>query len=96
MTWVGGTISGFGTLSIAGGATLALGGGNFSYVDETLDGVALDNAGAASFSGGAEGMAPARTAPGSTTSRAASFTFQTTAVYLQRLRRRPTSRTRGA
>ncbi len=70
MTWVGGTISGFGTLSIAGGAALALGGGNFSYVDETLDGVALDNAGAASFSAVRRDGA-ARTAPGSTTSRAA-------------------------
>ena len=42
MNWDGGTISGFGTLTIASGASLSL-------WDVTLDGVTLDNAGAATL-----------------------------------------------
>ncbi len=47
MIWGGGTITGFGALDIANGATLDIGG----YGDnaETLDGVVLENAGAATL-----------------------------------------------
>jgi hypothetical protein len=48
MTWVGGTVSGFGTLNIPTGATLNLGNGN----SETLEGVALENAGTGVWSSG--------------------------------------------
>jgi hypothetical protein len=50
MTWVGGTISGFSALAIAGGATLSMGLDNGGYA-ETLDGVTLDNAGTATLAG---------------------------------------------
>jgi Bacterial Ig-like domain (group 3) len=48
MTWAGGTITGFGALDIAGGASLNLGNGN--NLTETLDGVELQNAGVVSLS----------------------------------------------
>jgi len=48
MTWVGGTMSGFGTLDTPTGATANLGDG--SNVTETLDGVELRNAGTAILS----------------------------------------------
>ncbi len=52
MDWTGGTILGGGTLSIPAGATLTL--GDPSAADtETLDGVALDNAGALTLYAGA-------------------------------------------
>jgi PKD domain len=50
MTWVGGTVTGFGALNIPSGATLSLGEGN--NTTETLDGVALENAGTAAWSTG--------------------------------------------
>jgi hypothetical protein len=50
MTWVGGTVSGSGALNIPSGATLNL--GNSGNSAETLDGVALQNAGTAAWSAG--------------------------------------------
>ena len=50
MTWTGGTIAGFGALDIAAGATFSASGAIGQ--DETLDGVELKNAGAASLSPG--------------------------------------------
>ena len=47
MTWDGGTISGFGTLSIPAAATLALGDPSAAATSEVLNGVTLDNAGGA-------------------------------------------------
>jgi len=47
MTWVGGTVSGGGSLVIANGATLNMSG--FGGNDVTLDGVVLENAGAATL-----------------------------------------------
>jgi hypothetical protein len=48
MSWTGGTITGFGSLDIANGATLAMSGSVGQVV--TLDGVTLENAGAATLS----------------------------------------------
>jgi hypothetical protein len=50
MTWVGGTVTGFGTLEIPSGATVNLGNGN--QTTETLNGVALENAGTVAWSTG--------------------------------------------
>ena len=46
MTWNGGSITGFGTLNIADGATLVISGYQNA---ETLDGVVLENAGTATM-----------------------------------------------
>jgi len=51
VTWVGGTVSGGGSLDIATGAALDLGDAS-GNANETLQGVVLQNAGAASFWGG--------------------------------------------
>ena len=50
MTWGGGTISGFSTLTIAAGASLTLGDPS-SADTEVLDGVTLDNAGSTTLAG---------------------------------------------
>ncbi len=76
MAWTGGTIAGGGTLSAQGGLAL---GSSGDEVTETLDGVALDNAGAASFSG-SEGMA-LQGGAGIDNQPGGRFTFLTTAYF---------------
>ncbi|HKM52557.1 MAG TPA: Ig-like domain repeat protein, partial [Isosphaeraceae bacterium] len=51
MTWAGGTVTGFNSLAIGSQATLDLGDASVN-ANETLQGVVLQNAGAASFWGG--------------------------------------------
>jgi hypothetical protein len=85
MSWVGGTLSGFSSLSIAAAATLNL-GQQGAQVSEVLGGVTLDNAGAAALTGGGldllDGAAVDNQPTGSFTSNAFGISGDGTTSFL--------------